>query len=399
MRCRVQDFFTVDFASTKRVTDGDTGFVHVPGRLARAGVQTYRAREIDGLTGYKPDAVIRLYRSPETLVKAAPSFNHKPITDGHPDLKRYPFGVTKDNWRALAKGHTTDIVGTADGFMDGMLHLTDAAGIASLQSGRRELSLGYAFTLNMQSGRTADGQDFDGEMIDLVGNHTAIVDRARGGDGCRAADSHRGDKAMRKIIVDGVSLELEDTQADIMDKLLQARDGALTDLANTVVSGKRALDGLRVDKDAEIAKLRAQIVTPENFKLMVADHASVLAECTKRCPAVKTEGLTTRDMRTEMFKGITGANTAAKRIGDAVLPGGVTDKTPEPAIKMALDAIFAAVDTSTQDGIAARTTVATGLTPTTPVGEKPKTAHDEAPKPLGRDAYVHNMTTPTAATK
>lgn len=90
---------TLDLLSARRMTA--EGYLVVPARIARTGIQEYLAHEI-GLDG-GPDRVIRVYR-PESEVfdpAAIASFDGLPITDDHPGVS-----VNADNWGQYAVGFT-----------------------------------------------------------------------------------------------------------------------------------------------------------------------------------------------------------------------------------------------------------------------------------------------------
>jgi hypothetical protein len=72
------------------------GNLIAPAVLARSGILPYYAREL-GLTDRSPNALVKVFRSPETLAQSAPTFEAKPITVDHP-----PQGVDATSWRKLA---------------------------------------------------------------------------------------------------------------------------------------------------------------------------------------------------------------------------------------------------------------------------------------------------------
>lgn len=390
---RLEGFDAVALDASKRKIDDATGFMEVPGTLARAGIQEYRAHEL-GLADRPPNSVVRLYRSADELAKACASANNKPITLGHPDKKRFPKGVTADNYAQLAKGHASDV--HMDGpLQNGTLHVQDAAGVRALKAGTQELSNGYNYTLDLTPGTSPEGQAYDGLQTDIVINHNAIVPTARGGRVCRAADenTNHGERKMKTIAVDGVEYELEGTHATLVTSLRDARDAALTDLAVVKTTADKAV----ADAQAQVEALRKQVLTADQQEALVQDRASVLAECATRCPTIKIQGLDTAAIRRAMLADLTGKSKLAKKAADAATGGGVNDKTPDATIKIALDVVCATVAEDAAETTQRRNRVAAALGSSKPVGSQTGDevrAADAAPKLVGRSAYVDNMTKP-----
>lgn len=174
--------FVADLQSGRRFTP--EGFLVAPARIARTGLQTYRAREL-GLPNIDGEKVVTLFRPPEEVFdpEAMASFDGQPTTDNHP-----PDGVSSDNWRQLATGDVRDIA--ADGsFLTGTVIFRDKAAIAKIVAGKTQLSCGYRFNADMTPGRTPDGEAYDGVQRRIRGNHVATVDVGRAGPQVRIADA------------------------------------------------------------------------------------------------------------------------------------------------------------------------------------------------------------------
>jgi hypothetical protein len=161
------------------------GYLVVRARAARAGIYDYLGKEIDpeGQT-FAADQVVKVYRSEAEVFAqdSVASFLMKPVTNDHPSQP-----VTADNWRDHAKG----VVGKAlrDGdFLAFDIVLMDKAAILAVESGKRELSNGYASLIDFTPGETADGQQYDAVQKQIRGNHVAVVDKGRAGPLCRIGD-------------------------------------------------------------------------------------------------------------------------------------------------------------------------------------------------------------------
>jgi hypothetical protein len=126
---------------------------------------------------------VRVYTPPEELFDPATlrSLARCTVTLGHPPEK-----ISSRNWRDFAVGTTGDLV---EVLQDGdhlriPLMLTDAAAVAAVQRGQRELSPGWDFDMleyEFIDGVTPDGERYDAVKRRLYANHVAIVERARGG--------------------------------------------------------------------------------------------------------------------------------------------------------------------------------------------------------------------------
>ena len=307
MRVEARDDFALDEsaadgASARRFTP--EGYLLAPATIARVGVQEYTRAEL-GLPGV---GKIRLHR-PEDEVFAADaiaSFENKPVTDGHPRED-----VTAGNWTRLARGEVRDVAVSKTGITARVI-IKDAALAAKAAPGQNApLSCGYSFDLDQTPGMTADGRAFDGVMRKIRGNHVAVVSKARGGPECRIADG----VTMRKITIDEVSFELEETAADLVAKLSSERDAArkASDAAGTALAQAVAA------RD-EAAKQAAE-ASPEKIAARVADTLKASAEARVLDAAHETDACDALTVRREALAKITDAMLIAVR--DAVL-GGVT---------------------------------------------------------------------------
>lgn len=279
----------------------------VSARVARAGnVQVYLGSEL----GVTDKATVRVYRPAAEVFKrdAIASYAGVPITIGHPAGK-----VDPANWRDLAVGETGEDVLRDGEFVRVPMMLRDAAAIAAVESGKRELSMGYDATVTMADGVTPDGEPFDAIMSDFKMNHVAIVDRARGGQELRIgdgadkwgaspvtpADERKSPMAdLRKVLVDGLQVETTDAGAQAIDKLQKA----LADSAANITKLQDEHAKTLATKDEEIGKLKADLKTAQDaakidVDKLVADRAA-LVETVKAIDAkIETAGKSDADLR------------------------------------------------------------------------------------------------------
>ncbi|HXE93633.1 MAG TPA: DUF2213 domain-containing protein, partial [Gaiellaceae bacterium] len=169
---RVQTRDIVTLGSAKKTREK---FLVADATFSRTGCQDYTRREL-GLDG-DPNELITLYRpadevfSPESLA----SLDGKPLTLRHP-----PEDVTADNWKQYAVGDATGVRRSGETTV-GKVTIRDAAAVRAYDNGTRELSVGYAFDLDMTPGTAPDGKSYQGVQRNIRGNHHAIVDEGRCG--------------------------------------------------------------------------------------------------------------------------------------------------------------------------------------------------------------------------
>ena len=276
---------------------------------ARTGCQDYRASEL-GLMG---DAIISVYR-PESAVFAKDSlatYAGKPVTLGHP-----PVMVTADNWKEYAAGSVGGDIARDGEFVRVPTVLMDAATIAAVSDGTREISMGYTTPVEMIDGVAPDGTPYQAVQTGPIKiNHLAIVPKARGGDKLRIGDSasnwgaspindtgkQGGHMAeLRKIMVDGLQVETTDAGAAAIEKLTKsltdavaAKDAALVDA--TAANAKA--DAATAAKDAAIAKADAAVMTDDALDARVADRAELIGKAKSVAKDVDTAGLSDAAIR------------------------------------------------------------------------------------------------------
>jgi hypothetical protein len=172
----------MDRAPTARTKDPINGWLHVKDcRISKANVCPYLGREIprSESLGLEPDKVYYLYRDAAALEAAAKSFERVPLVIIHtavtsetaqkPEIKQKIIGAIS-NIRWVAPYLVADLT------------VWDGEGIEAIESERQcELSPGYHYIPEMNSGVAPDGDRYDGRMLSLWANHLAIVDTGRTG--------------------------------------------------------------------------------------------------------------------------------------------------------------------------------------------------------------------------
>lgn len=306
---------------TDRVTLGDgvrvrdDGYLVASARIARTGVQYY-----DGLEVGRPDLdMVAVYRPDDEVFRTdtMKSFAHRPVTNDHPSD-----AVTADNWKEHAVGQTDgDVVRDGDHIRIALM-VADGATIDDVRAGKRELSAGYACRLEWTPGTAADGTPYHAIQRDIRANHVAIVDRGRAGS-TRIGDAertswgaspiNRADKetqpmSLRKITVDGLSIETTEQGAEAITKLQTALDAANADLEAQLAEK----DAEIATRDASIADLEAKVLTDADVELLVAARADLIGRATKVVADYNSAGKTDADIRREIV---------VTKLGDAAIDG------------------------------------------------------------------------------
>ena len=315
------DTLTID-AAPRKTADG---YLVASVKAARAGIQIYCGADV----GRPELGRVRVYRPPEEVFSndAMRSYAHRPITVGHRGA------VNAGNWKDVAAGQTGDEVMRDGEFVRVPLILMDATAIKVVESGTRELSMGYDCTLEFKDGTAPDGQPYDAIQRSMKMNHLAIVAAARGGSDLRIGDGNQGEADMadiktKTVTVDGLSVETTDAGAQAIEKL--QRD--LTTAKAETATAQRALADAQAAhkteigiKDGEIVALKKQVqdaaITPEKLDAAVKVRAAIVADA-KAIAGDKlgTDGKTDIEIRRAAVAAKMG-DEAAKAMSDAEIIG------------------------------------------------------------------------------
>ena len=222
---------------------------------------------------------------PETIA----SFEGKPVVVGHDKF------ADPTNWREIAVGTVQNVrrgEGEKASLLLADLLLTDARGIRLVESGElEEVSCGYdASTVDDGGGR--------GHQVGIVGNHVALVQRARCGSVCKIGDG----TLMKKS---------ESLKAKIRRWFKDGDEAALNE----------QLDELPNDLGAE-KKDEEPSVAPEEDR--IANLEAMVAELAKKVEAITTPQADEDENELADEDEIVGDEEAEKAVADAdeLCPGG-----------------------------------------------------------------------------
>jgi hypothetical protein len=171
--------------SSARTTDIDGRLFVADCKISKANVCDYLGSEIpqSESLGLDPSRIYRLYRDASALKAAAASFDGLQLMDDHilvnandPQAMRTVGSVQNVRWQAP--------------YLVADLSVWTADAIARIQDGsQREISCAYRYRVDMTPGTAPDGTPFEGSMLEIAGNHVALVQTGRVGPDVVVADS------------------------------------------------------------------------------------------------------------------------------------------------------------------------------------------------------------------
>ena len=245
----------------------DEGFLRVPGRVARSGIQEYLAREL-GMDG-DPNRIVRVMRPAEEVFSDASlqSYSSTDVTVEHPSGM-----VNADTYKDVSVGLVSG-PGVRDGdFVVCDLIIKSRDGIVSAEGGKVQLSAGYSAVYDNE---VPDGADYEFIQRDIRINHVALVDAARAGAQARLFDNKPEITAMIKIVLDsGRSVEVEDQATATLISDTIERLNASVDKANATI------DQVSADRDGLKAKL--DDATKNSADSVVGERVQAIAKTLDR---------------------------------------------------------------------------------------------------------------------
>ena len=153
--------------------------------ISKAAINSYFGREIPGYKelGLDPDKVYRLLRDPGALQAGTETFKGKPL------LIKHEYVDSEDHKKDLVIGAIGSNLEFVDNTVYGDVTVWDAQAIELIESGRmKELSASYWYKAVMRPG-DYNGEKYDGIMLEIHGNHVALVTRGRIGPDAIVSDS------------------------------------------------------------------------------------------------------------------------------------------------------------------------------------------------------------------
>lgn len=223
----------------------DQGYLRVPGKIARSGVQYYTARDL-GLTDRAPGAMVGVYRPPDEVFsdESLGTYEDADVTIEHPGSL-----VDPDTHKRDSVGHVTDRATQAGDFVEAPIIIKDANAIREVEAGKVELSAGYRARYIPEQGTTDSGESYEFVQRNIRINHVALVSRARAGREARLYDHDRGKDSMF-VTIDGQSVEVEDSsKAQLLQNTIDSVVKRATDAENLAKTERESKDSVQAERD------------------------------------------------------------------------------------------------------------------------------------------------------
>lgn len=220
------------------------------GKAVVTKVGVYKYINLDG-------TIRREFKSPESAFEkdSLESLKMKPITNDHPGKRE----VNIDNAKELQSGMTGEVVGHDNKKLWVSLTVTDKNAVDAIDSGKRQLSLGYKLKRIPEKG-VFEGQEYDIVQKNIRYNHLAIVNRARcGKDICLNVDSWNIDH-LDSVLLEDENNNNNDNNNPPQRKVLNMEkitiNGINYDAAPEVVNYVREKEKISSELNGDIIKLK-----------------------------------------------------------------------------------------------------------------------------------------------
>lgn len=187
MKFKDGSFYAVEKISPRKVKTPEGYLICKDVPISRTGVFEYGTFEVGGIPGRNGKVLIS--RSPEELFspETIASFEGKPIVIGHDRF------ADPRNINAIRVGHIQNVhqgVGDQSTMLLADLFLDSQRGIDLVERGElQEVSCGY-------DAQAIDDGNGRGHQEGIVGNHLALVKKARCGEACKIGDGSMSKKPM-----------------------------------------------------------------------------------------------------------------------------------------------------------------------------------------------------------
>lgn len=236
----------------KNVQTTPQGFLIIPAYTARTGLQSY-VKDGKEFIEFRPEDEVFSDSSMSSLRTAA-------VTNRHPVVM-----VDPKNAKDFIVGHTDGTVekvtDNGESYLKTNLVITHQDAIDAIIKGRVELSNGYNTDLEFTPGEL-NGRRYDAIQRNIVNNHIALVDKARGGRNVRlkldSLDAFIEEDKLMKI-------KIGTREFDVQDDLGTAIKEALS--VNETESAKLKTDHETVKTELATVKASLETVSTEKTTL------------------------------------------------------------------------------------------------------------------------------------
>ena len=265
----------------------DEGFLCVPGRVSRTGIQQYLARELN-LDG-DPNRIVNVYRPEDEVFKdeSLSSFDGSDITIEHPDAL-----VNSKNYSKTSVGVVRGVARRDGEFTVCDLVVKDQRAIDAISRGKCELSAGYTAVYDNVPGIAPDGTPYEFVQRDIKVNHVALVDRARAGNNARIFDHSQGGNHMPVMITNDTGRKI-----DVADPAnAQVVADAFDRLTQRVTDAEAKADKAEAEKEAMEEELEAE--KTKSNDAAIAERVAAIATVTAAAKRVVGDSFKCESMDT-----------------------------------------------------------------------------------------------------
>jgi len=267
----------------KATIDEETGFLTATVTLARIGIQDYLSSELE--LDDEEKQVVKVFRSVDEVSSddSIKSFTNLIVTNNHPLTP-----VSVANVKSLQTGTVSGV------FFDdklkvlkGIITITDQKTIKAIQSGKKEVSVGYSNDLVKKTGLW-DGQKYDYIQKNIKANHLAIVQAGRCGSACKITTDNK-EKIKMAITIDGISFDTDNPQLEqAIKKMQDAFDAEKNAFMKKLEEKKKEKDEaekekIKAEKEKDEAKAKADVIekdkkSDDDIAKLVTEKAILLSD-------------------------------------------------------------------------------------------------------------------------
>ena len=312
------------FDKSARSYDADKRLHVSATNISKAAVNPYLGSEIPNWQqlGLESGKIYKLFRDPDELAKAAPTFNNLPLLSKH-------VPVDADDHRPdLVVGSTGSDASFKPPYLQTSLVVWARDAIDGIETQRqKELSSAYRYTAVMEPGEY-NGEMYDGRMTNIIGNHVALVEVGRAGPDVVVGDSNP---------FEDTPMKFNKKQFDAKVKPLLAQDSALT-----------------FERFVSLAKIGVDVVKPclaQDAKIEDAELEALVASASE----IAQDAVTVFSAFSDEEKAAIKAKFFAADEDPAIKPKVAADEDDEdeddqlkPEAKTAMDAAIAAASANAE---------------------------------------------------
>ena len=203
--------------------------------------------------------------------------------------------------------------------------MMDGTAIKDYEGGKRELSLGYTADVEMVSGFTNRGEQYDAIQRNIRVNHVALVDQGRANQELRIGDGAQSwgivplnhDQKLKEKTMDMLTVVLGDKAVQVAALDAPAIEAFKAKMSDAEAKSVTDMYSTKTENDAMIGKLQAEIddlkgkaMDDAAIDKRVQDRAELIGKAKVIAKDLATTGLSDSDIRKA---------TVAAKLGDAAI--------------------------------------------------------------------------------